>query len=319
MFQKLYTTSFGKKRDRIKRNTLIGKIEYGGIGIIDVESKFNATKATWISRIINAESITHRTLKDILQPYNISVFDLIKTNEHNFNETEFFRMLDLPQFYGNVFSAFNKCKMPIHIDNLNRDNFLSMFLWNNRLLQYKSKPLCFKNWIKSGILYTKDIFDESGEMHDILYFSNRIIKKNNILCEYYMLKNSVRAYIRKFDCSYAKYVTIKQDVKFLFRNNVVKLVNDAKCNFYYSILVDMKFQKPLNENRWKRLFDITGNSTWKQIYTSRKLRMTELRIAEFNYKLLHGILNNNVSVSKWNKGVSPLCEICKTEEDTSSV
>ena len=122
-----------------------------------------------------------------------------------------------------------------------------------------------------------------------------------------MLKNSVRAYIRKFDCSYAKYVTIKQDVKFLFRNNVVILVNDAKCNFHYSILVDMKFQKPLNENRWKRDFDITGNSTWKQIYTCRILGMTELRIAEFNYKLLHGILNNNVSVSKWNKDVSPLC------------
>ena len=44
--------------------------------------------------------------------------------------------------------------------------------------------------------------------------------------------------------------------------------------------------------------------------------LTELRIAEFNYKLLQSILNNNVSVSKLNKDVSPLCEICKTEEDT---
>ena len=51
----------------------------------------------------------------------------------------------------------------------------------------------------------------------------------------------------------------------------------------------MKFQKSLYENRWKRDFDITGISTWKQIYTSRILRMTELKIAEFNYKLLHGI------------------------------
>ena len=78
---------------------MICKIEYGGIGIIDVESKFYATKATWISMIINTESITHRTLCDILQPYNISVFDLIKTNELDFNETEFFRMLDLPQTF----------------------------------------------------------------------------------------------------------------------------------------------------------------------------------------------------------------------------
>lgn len=33
--------------------------------------------------------------------------------------------------------------------------------------------------------------------------------------------------------------------------------------------------------------------------------MYEKRIAEFNYKLLNDILNNNVYVSKWNKDVSP--------------
>ena len=77
-----------------------------------------------------------------------------------------------------------------------------------------------------------------------------------------MLKNSVKAYIQKFDCSYAKYVTVKQDFKFLFKINVVRIVNDAKCNFYNSILVKMKFPKPMNGNKWKRDFDITGNSTW---------------------------------------------------------
>ena len=53
-----------------------------------------------------------------------------------------------------------------------------------------------------------------------------------------MLKNSFRAYIQKFDCLYAKYVTVKQDVKFVFKNYVVKLVNYVKCKFYYSILVE---------------------------------------------------------------------------------
>ena len=52
-----------------------------------------------------------------------------------------------------------------------------------------------------------------------------------------MLKNSVRAYIQKFDCLYAKYVTVKQDVKFLFRNNVVKLVSDANAIFTIQYLL----------------------------------------------------------------------------------
>ena len=90
------------------------------------------------------------------------------------NECEFFRVLDLPQFYEHVLSAFNVCKMPEHIDNLNNDDVLITFLWKNRLLQYKSKPMCFKNYIQTAILYTKDIFDEFGEMHDTVYFSNRL-------------------------------------------------------------------------------------------------------------------------------------------------
>ena len=57
------------------------------------------------------------------------------------------------------------------------------------------------------------------------------------------------------------------------------------------------------KNRWKREFDITGNFTWNQIYTNRILGVTKLRISKFNYKLLHGNLNNYVSVSKWKKDI----------------
>lgn len=72
-------------------------------------------------------------------------------------------MLKLPVFYGNVFSAFNRCKKQTNVNTLNRDEFLSQFIWNNNLFQYENKPLCFENWIKTGIVYVKDSFDENGE------------------------------------------------------------------------------------------------------------------------------------------------------------
>ena len=46
-----YIIFFEKKRDRIKRKTLIGKLEKGGISILDIESKFTAAKASWVKRI----------------------------------------------------------------------------------------------------------------------------------------------------------------------------------------------------------------------------------------------------------------------------
>ena len=49
--QKLIFNFLWGKRDRIKRNTLIGPIIRGGIGIVDIESKFKSMKASWIKRI----------------------------------------------------------------------------------------------------------------------------------------------------------------------------------------------------------------------------------------------------------------------------
>lgn len=39
------------KKDRIKRKTLIGKENKGAINIIDLESKLNASKASWVPRL----------------------------------------------------------------------------------------------------------------------------------------------------------------------------------------------------------------------------------------------------------------------------
>ena len=62
---KLVYNFLWKKRDRIKRHTLIGNIEQGGIGIIDVESKFKAAKASWIYRIIDKSSLIHRFITQL--------------------------------------------------------------------------------------------------------------------------------------------------------------------------------------------------------------------------------------------------------------
>lgn len=78
---KLIFNFLWKKKDRIKRNTLIGEIEEGGIGIVDIESKFLAAKASWISRILDDRSITFRTLSDILDKTNLSIYDVLKTSD----------------------------------------------------------------------------------------------------------------------------------------------------------------------------------------------------------------------------------------------
>ena len=166
-----------------------------------------------------------------------------------------------------------------------------------------------------GIMYAKDIFDENGRIHDITYFSNLIKKRHNILCEYLIIKRVFGKFQRMFACDKAKYVNIKYNNLYLFKNNRRLSVENLKCNFYYNIFINMKFERPLFEMKWSRMFNVSERELWRSIYRSKIVYMYEKCIAEFNYKLLHGILNNNLSVNKWNKTVSPLCEKCICIED----
>ena len=47
-----------EKKERIKRKTLISKLEYGGISMPDIESIVAATKAAWVTRIFNKENLS---------------------------------------------------------------------------------------------------------------------------------------------------------------------------------------------------------------------------------------------------------------------
>ena len=41
--------------ERIKRNTVIGEISEGGIGLIDLESNLRSLKAAWVSRLLKTK------------------------------------------------------------------------------------------------------------------------------------------------------------------------------------------------------------------------------------------------------------------------
>ena len=55
------------KTDRIKRNTLIGDVKSGGIGVIDIETKLKSLKATWVSKLFKNKCIMYDIVKGYLE------------------------------------------------------------------------------------------------------------------------------------------------------------------------------------------------------------------------------------------------------------
>ena len=310
---KLIYTFMWNKTDRIKRNTLIGPVHVGGIGIVDIETKINALKASWVSRILQPNSNIYNFLNSLCMNNNITVEYILKTNETNVKD--FTLVHNMPLFYQEVFSCFNQCKKGKSVQNMSSCDLMQQPIWNNKQICFKGKTIEFTNWIKSGILYVKDLFDENGNFIDLAYLSNVLHNKNNWLCEYKCIKSIFRKLGKHFHFENAKFVNIRQTHHYYFMNGLHNVMGQ-RCNFYYNILLMKKFRRPCYQTIVARDLNIQDKKCWTNIYLNKVKDISDTKVAEFNYKLLNNILCNNYLVSKWNPTVKKECTVCGAIEIT---
>lgn len=129
----------------------------------------------------------------------------------------------------------------------------------------------------------------------IYYKWKNLVDKNNILCEYLILRTVFCKYSTQYQCEKAPYINIKNRKYVLLKGNTCISYANLKFSILYNILVEIKFSKPLVEYFWRK---ISSNHFWSSIYYMKITKMHDKQIAESNYKLLHNILNNNLCVSK---------------------
>ena len=77
-------------------------------------------------------------------------------------ENQFSALACIPEFYKSVFLAFNRCTSTKSAYKLSSIELLSQCLWGNEYFKVKGKMLLFKNWVKSGFIYVKDLFNSNS-------------------------------------------------------------------------------------------------------------------------------------------------------------
>ena len=307
---KLIYTFIWNSRDRIRRNVLISPIEYGGIGIVDVETKLKALKASWVSRIINTDSNIHKIVNSFLHVFDVDIDYILQTSETKLKDFDLVK--NLPSFYQEVFTFFNACKRNLEYSQIHSDAFMQQTIWNNKYVCYKGKTLFFRNWIKSGFKYICNLYDENGAFKSIDCIMPFVQKKNNILCEYMILKTVFAKLSKHFNFSNAIHVNPRKTYTFLFHDGM-KLISDQKCKLFYNSLLENKEQIPSFQSILANTFDIHEHIHWKKNYCNKIKHISDPNIAEFNYKLLHNILNNNYLVSKWKPNFDMNCRFCHAQ------
>ena len=166
-------------KDRIKRNTLIGPIIKGGIGLVDIDTKIRSLKSSWIVKLLKTKGYTYGILNSYLLKNNINLEYVIKTNETKLEN--FLMIRKLPSFYKEIIIEFNKCKKIKDINKQNKNDILQQPIWNNTLVNNNGKTLFFKDWIKGGILYIKDLYNNNGTFKNLNDLKDTIKSKKKLV------------------------------------------------------------------------------------------------------------------------------------------
>lgn len=124
------------------------------------------------------------------------------------------------------------------------------------------------------------IIDDNRNIKSLQLLSSVIKRNSNWLCEYKTLLSAIKPLCKKYDFSNAKYLNIKNEMKFHFATGV-SCLNGIKCQFFYTNLIHKKFVKPCYQTKLSQEFAISVNDSdlWKSINREDPCRETNYRNA----------------------------------------
>ena len=133
----------------------INTIENGGLNIIDLRSKIQSLKVTWLLRWKNP---LWKPVADVLLTKIRCCFPVLFAM--NIKRLEDFSvLLNMTSFYKETWLLYYTYKGVNLVQQMNDFDFPSQVLWGNHNFKFQNKYLSFQNWIDEGIIYIKDLFD----------------------------------------------------------------------------------------------------------------------------------------------------------------
>ena len=293
-------------KDKVRRTIVINSVNEGGLNMTDFESQIHALKAAWIPRLYDKDNNLNQIPYFYFQGIVPTLDILLKMNDLDFPKAK-----SIPQFYFEVLNAHNKCKSLKNIKTMKDFEILQQPIWGNKLFQINKKPLFLRNWIKSGILYVKDLIIQNSFLNVNLIYQ-KLINKQNWIAEFYSVTSAFSKIKDKISIEKAKFTNIPRKYKFSLGGTVTP-VSHQKSKFFYTILRDKKSEKWYLYRKWEHDFCSNGidEIVW-QNFIETKIKCSEIKIANFNYKIINNILPSKCDLFVFGKVDDYKCNLCQT-------
>ena len=293
--------------ERIKRKTLISPQIKGGVKMIDIESQFGALKAAWVDRILKSKGKWSELPKKFINKFGKDEY-ILCTNVTKIKDIQILK--SIPKFYQEVIIAFTSSKAVS--EESFKKSILQQPLFCNRYfvktIGRKEEPLFFINWINGNLVCLKNLRIRNGII-DKDFVLQQINSKVNLPMELAIVQRSLNKYKTVIpdnepDEHYKPDIYIQEDKNIDISNKTSK--------FYYENFIEMKCENSHMERFWS--MTLQENIDFNNVYKNKIIKIKDKKIAETNFKILHGILPCGENLKRWKIKVNSYCYICNENE-----
>ena len=170
----------------------------------------------------------------------------------------------------------------------------------------------FKNWIQVDIIKVGNLKFVNGTI-DEKFIYKKIRKKMNIFSELSIIKKALKPFAH-FLGSHDPETDISLPL-FHHKDEIVNNFTSSKSKYFYEKLIEQKLCKPERDEAYWQQSLSSGEIDFSSVYIKKVGLITDKKIAEFNFKLLHKILPCNSNLFKWKIKDNNICTLCDIEED----
>ena len=302
----LYGFIWDNKKDKIKRNTLIGPIVNGGAKMIDVQAQNKSMKLAWIKRIMN----NCNWIPLIDHFLNIPIKELLKGNLSDKDALTFIKP-NIYLFWQEIIVYWCQCNY-IDVNNTSNIDYDNLPLWLNSCIKINNKVLYWKEWINNGITHIKHLFRDTG----ILYSKNDLELKYNLNIKHMDYNSLISAIPRVCKNFFMNYGNSNSDTCLYQIEKIVKQ-NTKISKYFYSLLISKSFIQPDKAiAKWNNDLQTDDiQSEWESVCTNL-FSVKSIPLRSFAYKFLQRIIPTNYFLFQCKLIESPICTFCKEELQT---
>lgn len=303
----VYKFIWSGRPDKIKRKTLIGNYDDGGLRMCHIPSIVTGLKIAWVKRLLNLDNDGKWKIfyRHHLKPFGGNLLWYC-----NMNPSEKKIVSIQNHFVRDVVRAWCTVAFELAIDI----NPCNQIIWNNSLIRIANNTVYNDNWYNNGIKYVSDLIKDNGKFLTYNEFITNYSIENCNFMDYCSIIYSI-------PMTWKRTITNLGDTERDSENNVqMSLVNkickaSKVCKYIQMICIKKLLKTPIAEDKWANSMN-DPDLNWREIYRIPFNSTLSTKLRYFQFQFLHRYLPVNKFLFDIKIIDSNLCSFCNQHTET---